>query len=148
MGMAEMVGSIGLTLFCNKCVELFYEFKQDGNLTDELSETCKHAIAAFRSFRLPNGEDVAGDSGERIALFNTNEEVRSFEQALGGSEKVNDDTLNKWIGKMEVLLDKSASLDNRKQTADDLRQFFDTLGDYSFYASREALRSSETMARI
>lgn len=148
MGAAEMVGSIGLTFFCNKCVELFYKFRKEGKLTPELNKTCKEAIGAFSSFKLPNGEDIAVDSGERVALFNTNEEVKSFEQALGGSDKVNDDTLNKWIGNIEIILDENASMDKRKQTADELIGFFDILADYSFYASREALRSFETMARI
>ena len=148
MGMAEMVGSIGLTFFCNKCVELFYEFRCEGRLTSKLNEICEEAIAAFESFKLPNEKDPDLHGDERTALFNTNEEVKSFEQALGGSGKVNDETLNKWIEKIEFIIDEQASIDKRKQTADEVIGFFDTLGDYSFYASREASRSFDNMARI
>lgn len=148
MGMQEMVGSMGLTFFCNKCVEFLHKFRQDGILTPELSKTCKQAICAFGSLKWPNGGPVVFD--EKVALFNTNEEVKSFEQVLAREAKGQDDMtfVNKWISKLETMLDDDVSIDEKKQTAQELQKFFDTLGDCSFYTTRESLRSLETTAGI
>jgi len=147
MGVQEMVGSMGLTFFCNKCVELLHKFRRDGNLTQELSKTCKQAIYAFNSLKWPNGGPVVSD--EKVALFNTNEEVKSFEQALARESPGPDGTaLDKWITNLKTMLDEEVSLEDRKQTAQELQKFFDTLADCSFYTTRESLRSLQTMAGI
>jgi len=148
MGVQEMVGSMGLTLFCNKCVELLHRFRQDGTITPEFSKTCKQAISAFGSLKWPNGgPDVYN---EKVALFNTNEEVKSFEQVLARESQEEDETafLNKWISKLETVLDDEVSVEKRKQEAYELQKFFDVLGDCSFYTTRESLSSLETMAGI
>ena len=141
MGVQEMVGSITLTFFCNRCVELFHEFQQNGVLTDELKATCQRAVRAFESLKWPMGGDLVSD--EKVPLFSTNEEVRSFEQALGSkAETVDRATLDKWIQKLEVILSDDIDVDQKKHVAGELQGFFDTLGDYSSYATRESLRSS------
>jgi len=147
MGVQEMVGSMGLTFFCNKCVELLYKFRRDADLTSELSKTCKQAIDAFCSLKWPNGGPVV--SNEKVGLFNTNEEVKSFGQVLARESEGQDDTaLDKWINKLKSMLDDKVSVEDKKITAQELQRFFDTLADCSFYTTRESLRSLETTAGI
>jgi len=144
MGAAEMVGLIGLTFFCNKCVELFYKFRKDGVFTEELSRTCDRAIRAFESLKWPNGGTLLSD--EKVPLFNTNEEVKSFEQVISSqNEEFDNTTLDKWVGKLQSMLDENIPLEEKRQVAEELQKLFDTLGDYSFYATRESIRSSESM---
>lgn len=141
MSIEGMVGSIGLTFFCNKCVESFYGFRQNGILTEELQRTCECAIHAFESFKWPISGTLVSD--EKVPLFNTNEEVKSFEQVISAQNEAFDNTtLDKWVGKLQSILDENILLEEKKQVAEELQKFFDTLGDYSFYASRDALRSS------
>jgi hypothetical protein len=145
MGAAEMVGSIALTFFCNKCVELFLKFNKDGVLTDELGEACRRGIRAFQSLKWPNGGDLVSD--EKVPLFNTSEEIKSFERAMRSqSESISLANLDNWVRKIQSILDDNVSVEEKKRTAQELKTFFDTLGDCSFYATRESLRSSVTMA--
>lgn len=147
MGTAEMVGSMGLTLFCNKCVDLFYKFQQDGELSGELKETCKQAISAFKSLKWPNVPEI--DSQERVALFNTNEEIKSFEKVITSDHtKKPNEALDALIEKLEVILEEVPQKSDKTQAAKKLQGFFDTLGDYSFYTTKECLRTSEITVRM
>jgi hypothetical protein len=147
MGTAEMVGSMGLTFFCNKCVELFYKFRQDGNPSEELKKTCQQAISAFNSLKWPNGGQVASE--DRISLFNTNEEIRSFERVLqSSSEGVDDAALDKWIKRLKDMMEERIPTEEKKKIAHQLQKFFDALGDYSFLATKECLRGSETIVGV
>lgn len=145
MDTSGMVGLMGLTFFCNKCVELFYHFSVDGNLTDELRETCQKAVTSFKSLTGINIETEIGGS-EKMALFNTNEEIESFEKALEpGKEKNN---LDKLIADLELMICEEEDLDKKKEVASKLQNFFDALGDYSLYASRDCSRNSEDLINI
>ena len=62
MDTAAMVGLMGLTFFCNKCVEVFYKFSKDGIVSEELKETCKQAISAFKSLKWPTEPDIPPNS--------------------------------------------------------------------------------------
>jgi len=142
MDTAAMVGLMGLTFFCNKCVEVFYKFSKEGIDSEELKETCKRAISAFKSLKEP---DVL--NSEKVALFNTNEEIESFERVLKSEPKEAEEMLNKLIEDIEFVL-QDASLEERKKTAAKLQDFFDTLGDCSFYATKDYLRETPTMIGV
>jgi len=147
MGTAEMVGSMGLTFFCNKCVELFYKFRKDEEVSDDLRKVCQEAISAFKSLKWPNGGHVGTD--EKVSLFNTNEEVKSFDRMLRAEcGEVDDAALEKWIGKLDGVIKAQVSIEEKKRNAQELQEFFDTLGDYSFLATKECLRAPETLAGI
>lgn len=140
MGTAEMVGSMGLTFFCNRCVEVFHRFSEEPSISTELEDTCRKAINAFESLKWPNV--ASGDITDRVQLFNTNGEVKSFAYALKevGEEDV-DKKLDEVIKSLHKVLEQEADIEERKETASKLVRFFDSLGDYSFYATRNAIRS-------
>lgn len=142
MGTAEMVGSIGLTFFCNKCVEVFHKFRQDEKLSDELIKTCKQGISAFNSLNWPNGGEI--QTSEKVSLFNTNEEIKSFERLVISESVEAHKKLAALIQDLKLMIG-DAPLSRKKDVAHKLQDFFDTLGDYSFYATKECLRSSETI---
>ncbi|OHB59663.1 MAG: hypothetical protein A2173_06370 [Planctomycetes bacterium RBG_13_44_8b] len=147
MDTGAMVGLIGLTFFCNKCVEVFYKFKKNGIVSDELQQTCKRAISAFKSLKWPRETDLPDN--EEKGLFNTNEEIESFERVLESESKSAEDILGNLIKDLEFILqDNTSSLEDRRKVAGNLQSFFDTLGDYSFYATRDCLRSSESMTGV
>jgi len=138
MGTAELVGSMGLTFFCNRCVEVLYRFDKGENVSSELEETCKKAITAFKSLKWPLEKDAIG--GEKVGLFNTNEEIRSFEETLAAKSKTAPtEVLDHLINDLEIMV-AAKPAEEKKQTARQLRSFFDTLGNYSFCATRESLR--------
>lgn len=137
MGTAELVGSMGLTFFCNRCVEVFHKFDRDEEVSGELEETCKKALAAFKSLKWP--AERPSVKAEKVALFNTNEEIRSFERVLSRSKPASE-ALDVLIRDLEGMVsDKPVA--EKRETAKRLRGFFDILGDYSFYATRTSLRA-------
>lgn len=147
MDTSAMVGLMGLTFFCNKCVEVFYKFKC-GKVTsdsDELKQTCTRAIRAFKSLKWPREPDVP--SVAERAIFNTNEEIESLEQVMAIETEKANETLDTLIRDLEFVL-KGRSIEERKQKAEKLQRFFDTLGDYSFYATRDSLRISSSMSGV
>ena len=145
MDTGAMVGLMGLTFFCNKCVEVFYKFRCDKVAPDELEQTCKLAISAFKSLKWPR-EPNAPTVAER-AIFNTNEEIESFEQVIAFESTDTNEKFDTLISDLEFVL-KENSLKERKQVAKKLQHFFDTLGDYSFYATRDSLRISSSMSGV
>lgn len=145
MDTAAMVGLMGLTFFCNKCVEVFYKFSQQGIVSPELKETCKRAISAFKSLKWPKEPDIPLD--EKVALFNTNEEIESFEQVLTSGPEEGEKVLDRLIGDLDSIL-QDTPLKQKKQVAEKLQKFFDTLGDYSFYATKDCLREAPTMMGV
>jgi hypothetical protein len=138
MAKSGMVGLMGLTLFCNKCVEVFYNFANDGKQTDELRKVCQNAIYSFKSLAGPVLRD---SSVEKLALFDTNEEITSFEQALS-SDQENVNLIN-LIRDLEIILDEGVNVPQKKEIAEKLQRFFDMLGDYSFYATNDCLKGEE-----
>lgn len=145
MDTAAMVGLMGLTFFCNKCVEVFYKFSKDGIVSEELKETCKRAISAFKSLKWPTEPDIPLD--EKVALFNTNEEIESFEQVLTSGSEEGEKVLDHLIGDLDSII-QDIPLEQKKQVAKNLQKFFDTLGDYSFYATKDCLKESPTMTGV
>ena len=146
MDTAGMVGLMGLTFFCNKCVEVFYKFSQQGVISPELKETCRRAISAFESLKWPRELDVS--RGDRVALFNTNEEIESFERVLASKSEHAEKMLNELIKELSFVLEDTYTLAKRKKVAKKLQDFFDNLGDHSFYATRDCLRESPTMMGV
>ena len=146
MDTAGMVGLMGLTFFCNKCVEVFYKFSQEGSVSQELKETCKRAISAFKSLKWPREQDMPLD--EKVALFNTNEEIESFERVLESKSEQAEKMINDLIEKLSFVLKDTHPLDKRKEVANKLQDFFDTLGDHSFYATKDCLREAPTMTGV
>ncbi len=147
MDTSAMVGLMGLTFFCNKCVEVFYKFRC-GKVTsdsDELKQTCERAINAFKSLKWPREPD-APSAAER-AIFNTNEEIESLEQVMASETEEANETLDTLIEDLQDVL-QGTSLAERNRKAEKLQKFFDTLGDYSFYAARDSLRRSESVAGV
>jgi len=143
----SMVGSMGLTLFCNKCVEAFYRFRQQGELSPEYKKTFNAAVRAFKSLKWLS--EPSGVRSERVALFNTNEEIDSFENALRSSNSsVDEAALDGLIAEIESVLNEASSLEERKAKAEKLQGFFNTLGNCSFYATREHIRKAGSMAGI
>jgi len=112
MDTTGMVGSMGLTFFCNKCVEVFFKFRRDEPVSNELEETCKQAISAFKSLKWP--EETGVPNGEKIALFNTNEEIESFTRVLLSEEGDADVALNTLISDLEFVFQEQ-SLEKRKK---------------------------------
>lgn len=145
MDTAGMAGLMGLTFFCNKCVEVFYKFVQ-GETSPELDETCRRAICAFNSLKWPRETGVP--SGEQVALFNTNEEIESFQRVLESKSKQADKMLGDLIKELNFVLKDTHLLAERKKKAEKLQDFFDTLGDYSFYATKDCLREEPTMMGV
>lgn len=146
MGTAEMVGSIGLTFFCNRCVESLYDFKKSGVVSDELARLCKEAIAALRSL---DWSKVEPEGVERIALFQTNEEVRSLKGVLRDFKwKDARDALDELIPELQIILKEERTQEERKRVAGKLQQFFNTLGNYSFYATRDCVRTLGNFAGV
>lgn len=146
MDTVGMVGLMGLTFFCNKCVEVFYKFSKGGIVSEELKETCKRAISAFKSLKWPRELDVS--RGDRVALFNTNEEIESFERVLASKSEKAEKMLNELIKELSLVLKDTYPLADRRKVAKKLQDFFDTLGDHSFYATRDHLRESPTMMGV
>jgi len=145
MDTAAMVGLMGLTFFCNKCVEVFYKFSKDGIVSEELKETCKQAISAFKSLKWPKEPHMPSE--EKVALFNTNEEIESFERVLTSELEEGEKVLDRLIGDLDSII-QDTHLEQKKKVAENLQKFFDTLGDYSFYATKDCLRESPTMTGV
>lgn len=147
MDTSAMVGLMGLTFFCNKCVEVFYKFKCGKVTSDskELKQTCERAITAFKSLKWPKVQG-APTVAER-AIFNTNEEIESFEHAIALQSEDTTKELDKLIEDLEFVLEGESS-EEKRQKAEKLQRFFDTLGDYSFYATRDSLRISSSMSGV
>ena len=145
MDTAAMVGLMGLTFFCNKCVEVFYKFIQ-GEASPELDETCRRAISAFKSLKWPREQDMPLD--EKVALFNTNEEIESFQRVLESKSAQAEKMLDDLIKELNFVLKDTHLLAERKKKAEKLQDFFDTLGDYSFYATKDCLREEPTMMGV
>lgn len=145
MDTGAMVGLMGLTFFCNKCVEVFYKFNNDKVNPEELEQTCKHAISAFKALKWPREPNVP--SVAERAIFNTNEEIESFERVITSKPEDANETLDTLISDLEIVLEDNP-LEQRKQVAARLGRFFDILGDHSFYASRDSLRISSDMAGV
>lgn len=144
-----MVGLMGLTFFCNKCVEVFFKFRNNKVDPDEFEKTCKQAIASFKSLKWPK-EQGAPTMAER-AIFNTNEEIDSLEHVIEfESENTSEhlDTLDTLIKNLEFVLKQDNSFEQRKEAALKLQHFFDILGDYSFYATRDSLRVTNNMSGV
>jgi len=146
MDTAGMVGLMGLTFFCNKCVEVFYKFSKEEVDSPELEETCKRAISAFKSLKWPREQDMPLD--EKVALFNTNEEIESFERVLESKSEQAEKMLNDLINELNFVLKDTNLLAERKKKAEKLQDFFDTLGDHSFYATKDCLREEPTMMGV
>lgn len=146
MDTAGMVGLMGLTFFCNKCVEVFYKFGKEEVDSPELKETCKRAISAFKSLKWPREQDMPLD--EKVALFNTNEEIESFERVLESKSEQAKKMINNLIKELSFVLEDNHPLNERKEVANKLQDFFDTLGDYSFYATKDCLREAPTMMGV
>jgi len=147
MGTSEMVGSMGLTFFCNRCVEVLYNFRHNQHDPSEFNEMCEMAIAAFTRLKWPTVSDPATPT--RIGLFNTNEEITSVAHVLAqdsssGIEKPLDDL----IEKLKIVLDEKHAIPERKRSAQELQHFFDKLGDSSFYTTREYLRTAGEIAGV
>lgn len=145
MDTAGMVGLMGLTFFCNKCVEVFYKFSQ-GEDSPELNETCSRAIFAFKSLKWPKEPDLPID--EKVALFNTNEEIESFERVLASESEEAKKVIDRLIGDIEFVVVANGPIEKRKKVAGKLQRFFDTLGDHSFYATKDCLREAPTMTGV
>jgi len=143
---AEMVGSMGLTFFCNKCVEVLHDFGKKGESSNDLTEVCETAKKAFQSLKWPSDSSCA-PSG-KVALFNTTEEVNSVARVLKSNGKKAKDALDSLMSKIEVVENSNESPENRKNVARELQGFFDTLGEYSFCATREHIRNSGGMGGI
>ncbi len=146
MDTAAMVGLMGLTFFCNKCVEVFYKFSQEGSVSQELKETCKRAISAFKSLKWPREQNMPLD--EKVALFNTNEEIESFQRVLESKSEQAEKMLDDLIKELNFVLKDTHLLAESKKKAKKLQDFFDTLGDYSFYATKDCLREEQTMMGV
>ncbi|MBW8041875.1 MAG: hypothetical protein FVQ85_18005 [Planctomycetes bacterium] len=146
MDTAAMVGLMGLTFFCNKCVEVFYKFGKEEVDSPKLKETCKRAISAFKSLKWPREQDIPLD--EKVALFNTNEEIESFERVLKSKSEQAEKMINELITELSFVLEDTHPLNERKEVANKLQDFFDTLGDYSFYATKDCLREAPTMMGV
>jgi hypothetical protein len=140
MAMTDIVGSMGLTLFCNKCVEVFYRFRQDNIDPEEFRNTCNMARGAFESFKSP--ETPAAQLSDRYSLFNTNEEVMSFARVVKQGTEDTKGTVDQLIAKIESVSNERVGMPERKEAAESLQEFFDMLGDYSFDATRECLRNN------
>ena len=146
MDSGALVGLMGLTFFCNKCVEVLYKFGNDGKSTDEFKKTCKKAISEFKALKWP-GETGPPSIGER-SLFNTNEEIESFERVLASDEPDAEKTLDSLISKLELLLMEQKPQAKRKHAAKELQGFFDKLADYSYYAGRDCMREAASIAGV
>ena len=77
----------------------------------------------------------------------------SFQQALASVSKSKGDATRKMLDNLikELELVKDASSGNtakRKTVAKKLQKFFDTLGDNSFYATKDCLREASTMMGV
>ena len=145
MDTMAMAGSMGLTFFCNKCVEALYKFKGTGIVSDELKKVCMEAMSGLKSLKWPAEGCMV--SGEKTALFNTNEEIKTFERALPRGNGGPDKELERLIKNLGVLLeDKPIGKQKKVAAAEQLQRFFDILGDYSFYATRDCLRETDSMA--
>jgi hypothetical protein len=145
MGTAEIVGAMGLTFFCNRCVEAFYTFKKSGIVTQELKNICGEAISAFKSL---DWISSVRQGSTRVALFNTNEEVQAFAKVIEAQKQEADDAINILIEKLESIIDIDTATSKKQRTAGELQRFFDMLGNYSFYATRDCIRTSGTMVGI
>lgn len=145
MDTQAMVGLMGLTFFCNKCVEVFYRFSEDGIVSPELTDTCERATWALKSLKWPAEPSIASE--EKVALFNTNEEIESFEQALRSRSGETGKFLEKLISDLELIPEKTSPQEERQRIAGELQGFFDTLGDYSFYATKDCLREDPVMTK-
>ena len=146
MDAGAMVGLMGLTFFCNKCVEVFYKFRRGKVTSDELEQTCERAISAFKSLKWPRELD-APTVAER-AIFNTNEEIESFEHVIASESGDTNEAFDTLIRDLEFVLQQGNPLEEKKRKAEKLQRFFDNLGDYSFYATRDSLRISSSMSGV
>ena len=140
MDTEAMIGSMGLTFFCNRCVEAFHEFrKQHTGVTDNLKNVCLKAIHAFTSLKDPLASPEEGQT-ERIALFDTNLEIDVFINALGIKEQESlEEQLDRLIADLRSVIDISTPDEDKFVKAERMQKFFDTLGDYSFYATRDCI---------
>ena len=146
MSTAEMVGSMGLTFFCNKCVEVLHDFGKTEESSHDLMTMCETAKEAFQSLKWPSDSSCA--PSDKVALFNTTEEVNSVARVLTSNGKKAENALNSLIDKIEVIENSNESPENRKDAARELQSFFDTLGEYSFCATMEHIRNSGGMVGI
>jgi len=140
MGTAEVAGSIGLTFFCNKCVEVFYRFRHEQVDEKELASTCNMAQAAFESLKAMGRP--SSYVPDKYGLFDTNEEVLSFARAVRSGKRDAAVVINTLINDLVSLGNQQNSAEDRRAAAKNLQEFFDTLGDYSYVTTRESVRRS------
>ena len=81
-------------------------------------------------------------------LKHTNEEIESFERVLASKSEKAEKMLNELIKELSLVLKDTYPLADRRKVAKKLQDFFDTLGDHSFYATRDHLRESPTMMGV
>jgi isoleucyl-tRNA synthetase len=147
MAMADVVGSMGLTLFCNKCVEVFYRFRKDQQVDpEEFESTCNMARDAFESLRSP--EAFSAQLSDRYSLFNTNEEVMSFAKMVEQRSEKAEELVVELLANIESVSSEQVDPIERKKAAESLQKFFDVLGDYSFDATRERLRRDVAVREV
>jgi hypothetical protein len=139
MGTADMVGSMGLTFFCNSFVEVLFDFERTGNAAQPLTDMCKYAASSFESLKSPEGEMV--HAGDRAGLFGTEEDIRCFEQVLSRQQPGDFSFLDKLVCSIRQVA-QGNDLNARREQAKALREFFDALGDCSVYITRDRLRDS------
>lgn len=139
MGTADMVGSMGLTFFCNRFVEALFDFERTGDAGQSLTDMCKYAASSFESLKKPEGEIVY--AGDRAALFGTEEDIRCFEQVLSRQQPGDFSFLDNLVRNIRQVA-QGDDLNARKAQAKALREFFDALGDCSVYITRDRLRDS------
>lgn len=143
MGTVDMVGSMGLTFFCNRFVELLFEFERKGAENDTLVTICNETASSLESVsRLEEGGTRIGD---QMALFGTDEDIRCFEQVVAARKEDERSFLNTLAREIRYVA-HGDDLGQRKANAKRLREFFDELGDVCVCVTRDRMRDSVTEA--
>jgi len=142
MDAEAMVGSMGLTFFCNKCVEAFYNFSNERQeqIPDDLREVCGKAVQAFKSLEwTPGSSDYPSDVG----LFNTHHDVETFANAVRSGQGSDErGIIKKIVHQLESILDDNTPLEGKRKIAEEMQEFFDRLGDNSFYATQDFIETA------
>jgi len=140
------VDCVGLTFFCDSMVEELYSFRKTSEVSKKLAENCEKAVKEFKGFYwLRGGEYI--EHSVASTLFNKAVNLNTLESFWKDAGKeLDEQSVDEMIGDLEYVVQNNP-LPQRLETAAKLQRIFDTLGNYSFNATRDCMRRSSDDCR-
>jgi hypothetical protein len=132
------VYNMGLTFFCNSMVEESYYLVKNKNISDKLKLNCKQMIKEIKDFKTPLNKLYNIPIDEQ--LFGSSEFLQTLEEFSKELEKSVTETLIQLEPELKNIISKKP-INEKINSAKKIQSFFDSLGDHSYYATRDCIRN-------